>query len=206
MKKFRSLGFCECLKKKIWTNPRDRHFTLCAILQKRERERRRHNEEEDIHIYKNNTNNNGTNAGEVKRSDLRHFLEQSRNHGLLRPRRLERDLEENRRRMVRRDRVRDRTDRGDRDVSVIVFSHLSFVRSSFVVVSEKDGVLVSLSLVLFLNAEQMRRRGTQRRERERRKNPPRDHRLTLLSLITKQVRAELQRTRETPPQILIHRD
>ena len=63
----------------------------------------------------------------------------------------------------------------------------------------------SLSLVLFLNAEQMRRRGTQRRERERRKNP-RDHRLTLLSLITKQVRAELQRTRETPPQILIHRD
>ena len=156
MKKFRSLGFCECLKKKIWTNPRDRHFTLCAILQKRERERRRHNEEEDIHIYKNNTNNNGTNAGEVKRSDLRHFLEQSRNHGLLRPRRLERDLEENRRRMVRRDRVRDRTDRGDRDVSYIVFSHLSFVfRSSFVVVSEKDGVLVSLSLVLFLNAEQM---------------------------------------------------
>ena len=107
--------------------------------------------------------------------------------------------------MVRRDRVRDRTDRGDRDVRYIVFSHLSFVRSSFVVVSEKDGVLVSLSLVLFLNAEQMRRRGTQRRERERRKNP-RDHRLTLLSLITKQVRAELQRTRETPPQILIHRD
>ena len=122
-------------------------------------------------------NKNGTNAGEVKRSDLRHFLEQSRNHGLLRPRRLERDLEENRRRMVRRDRVRDRTDRGDRDVSVIVFSQLSFVRSSFVVVSEKDGVLVSLSLVLFLNAEQMRRRGTQRRERERRKNPPRDHHL-----------------------------
>lgn len=107
--------------------------------------------------------------------------------------------------MVRRDRVRDRTHRGDRDVSYIVFSHLSFVRSSFVVVSEKDGVLVSLSLVLFLNAEQMRRRGKQRRERERRKNP-RDHRLTLLSLITKQVRAELQRTRETPPQILIHRD
>ena len=49
--------------------------------------------------------------------------------------------------MVRRDRVRDRTDRGDRDVRYIVFSHLSFVfRSSFVVVSEKDGVLVSLSL------------------------------------------------------------
>ena len=49
--------------------------------------------------------------------------------------------------MVRRDRVRDRTDRGDRDVSYSVFSHLSFVfRSSFVVVSEKDGVLVSLSL------------------------------------------------------------
>ena len=58
--------------------------------------------------------------------------------------------------MVRRDRVRDRTDRGDRDVSYIVFSHLSFVfRSSFVVVSEKDGVLVSLSLVLFLNAERV---------------------------------------------------
>jgi len=182
-------------------------ISRCALLQKRERERRRHTRgRRYTHIYKNNTNNNGTNAGEVKRSDLRHFLEQSRNHGLLRPRRLERDLEENRRRMVRRDRVRDRTDRGDRDVSVIVFSHLSFVRSSFVVVSEKDGVLVSLSLVLFLNAEQMRRRGTQRRERERRKNPPRDHRLTLLSLITKQVRAELQRTRETPPQILIHRD
>ena len=141
---------------------------------RRETEKEEDNEEEDIHIIykKNNNNNNGTNAGEVKRSDLRHFLEQSRNHGLLRPRRLERDLEENRRRMVRRDRVRDRTDRGDRDVSYIVFSHLSFVfRSSFVVVSEKDGVLVSLSLVLFLNAEQMRRRGTQRRERERRKNP-----------------------------------
>ena len=39
---------------------------------------------------------------------------------------------------------------------VILFSLSSFVfRSSFVVVSEKDGVLVSLSLVLFLNAEQM---------------------------------------------------
>ena len=140
------------------TNPLDRHFTLLAILQKRETEKEEDtHEEEDIHIYKNNNNNNnGTNAGEVKRSDLRHFLEQSRNHGLLRPRRLERDLEENRRRMVRRDRVRDRTDRGDRDVSYSVFSHLSFVfRSSFVVVSEKDGVLVSLSLVLFLNAEQM---------------------------------------------------
>ena len=180
-------------------------ISRCALLQKRERERRRHTRgRRYTHIYKNNTNNNGTNAGEVKRSDLRHFLEQSRNHGLLRPRRLERDLEENRRRMVRRDRVRDRTDRGDRDVSYCFLS--SFVRSSFVVVSEKDGVLVSLSLVLFLNAEQMRRRGTQRRERERRKNPPRDHRLTLLSLITKQVRAELQRTRETPPQILIHRE
>ena len=39
---------------------------------------------------------------------------------------------------------------------VILFSLSSFIiRSSFVVVSEKDGVLVSLSLVLFLNAEQM---------------------------------------------------
>ena len=55
--------------------------------------------------------------------------------------------------MVRRDRVRDRTDRGDRDVRfVLVFSHL--LSSSFVV-SEKDGVLVSLSLVLFLNAERV---------------------------------------------------
>lgn len=143
------------VKKKNLTNPLDRHFTLRYFAEERERKKKTHNEEEDIHIYKNNTNNNGTNAGEVKRSDLRHFLEQSRNHGLLRPRRLERDLEENRRRMVRRDRVRDRTDRGDRDVRYIVFSHLSFVRSSFVVVSEKDGVLVSLSLVLFLNAEQM---------------------------------------------------
>ena len=128
--------------------------SLYYAPQKREREKEEDNKEEDIHTRKNNSN--GTNAGEVKRSDLRHFLEQSRNHGLLRPRRLERDLEENRRRMVRRDRVRDRTDRGDRDVSYSVFSHLSFVfRSSFVVVSEKDGVLVSLSLVLFLNAEQM---------------------------------------------------
>ena len=118
--------------------------------QKREREKEEDNKEEDIHTRKNNSN--GTNAGEVKRSDLRHFLEQSRNHGLLRPRRLERDLEENRRRMVRRDRVRDRTDRGDRDVSYCFLS--SFVRSSFVV-SEKDGVLVSLSLVLFLNAERV---------------------------------------------------
>ena len=128
--------------------------SLYYAPQKREREKEEDNKEEDIHTRKNNSN--GTNAGEDKRSDLRHFLEQSRNHGLLRPRRLERDLEENRRRMVRRDRVRDRTDRGDRDVSYSVFSHLSFVfRSSFVVVSEKDGVLVSLSLVLFLNAEQM---------------------------------------------------
>lgn len=105
------------VKKKIWTNP-------LALFCRREREKEEDtHEEEDIqHIYKNNTNNNGTNAGEVKRSDLRHFLEQSRNHGLLRPRRLERDLEENRRRMVRRDRVRDRTDRGDRDVRYIVFS------------------------------------------------------------------------------------
>jgi hypothetical protein len=71
--------------------------------------------------------------------------------------------------MVRRDRVRDRTDRGDRDVSYIVFSHLSFVRSSFVVVSEKDGVLVSLSLVLFLNAERATTRYTKtgkRKEKE----------------------------------------
>ena len=195
------------VKKKKFGRTPSRQTFHAALFCRREREKEEDtHEEEDIHTYKKNNTNNGTNAGEVKRSDLRHFLEQSRNHGLLRPRRLERDLEENRRRMVRRDRVRDRTDRGDRDVSYSVFSHLSFVfRSSFVVVSEKDGVLVSLSLVLFLNAEQMRRRGTQRRERERRKNP-RDHRLTLLSLITKQVRAELQRTRETPPQILIHRD
>ena len=134
-------------------NPTD--ISLTTLPQKREREKEEDNKRKKIYTRENNTNN-GTNAGEVKRSDLRHFLEQSRNHGLLRPRRLERDLEENRRRMVRRDRVRDRTDRGDRDVSYSVFSHLSFVfRSSFVVVSEKDGVLVSLSLVLFLNAEQM---------------------------------------------------
>jgi len=51
--------------------------------------------------------------------------------------------------MVRRDRVRDRTDRRDRDVRfVIVFSHL--LSSSFVVSDEM--VLVSLSLALFLNA------------------------------------------------------
>ena len=54
--------------------------------------------------------------------------------------------------MVRRDRVRDRTDRGDRDVRfkicfVVFSSHLS---SSFVVSDEM--VLVSLSLALFLNA------------------------------------------------------
>ena len=131
-------------------NPKpDRHFTYYAPAEEREREKEEDNKRKKIYTRENNTNN-GTNAGEVKRSDLRHFLEQSRNHGLLRPRRLERDLEENRRRMVRRDRVRDRTDRGDRDVSYCFLS--SFVRSSFVV-SEKDGVLVSLSLVLFLNAE-----------------------------------------------------
>ena len=119
------------VKKKILTNPLETDISHCAILQKRERERRRHTQgRRYTHIYKNNTNNNnGTNAGEVKRSDLRHFLEQSRNHGLLRPRRLERDLEENRRRMVRRDRVRDRTDRGDRDVSVIVFSLIYLLSS-----------------------------------------------------------------------------
>ena len=131
-------------------NPTD--ISLTTLPQKREREKEEDNKRKKIYTRENNTNN-GTNAGEVKRSDLRHFLEQSRNHGLLRPRRLERDLEENRRRMVRRDRVRDRTDRGDRDVRfVLVFSHL--LSSSFVV-SEKDGVLVSLSLVLFLNAERV---------------------------------------------------
>ena len=130
-------------------NPTD--ISLTTLPQKREREKEEDNKRKKIYTRENNTNN-GTNAGEVKRSDLRHFLEQSRNHGLLRPRRLERDLEENRRRMVRRDRVRDRTDRGDRDVSYCFLS--SFVRSSFVV-SEKDGVLVSLSLVLFLNAERV---------------------------------------------------
>ena len=136
------------VKKKNFDEPPWQTFHA-ALFCRREREKEEDNEEEDIHIYKNNTNNNGTNAGEVKRSDLRHFLEQSRNHGLLRPRRLERDLEENRRRMVRRDRVRDRTDRRDRDVRfVIVFSHL--LSSSFVVSDEM--VLVSLSLALFLNA------------------------------------------------------
>ena len=119
------------LKKKIWRTPLT-DISPCAILQKRERERRRHTRgRRYTHIYKNNTNNNGTNAGEVKRSDLRHFLEQSRNHGLLRPRRLERDLEENRRRMVRRDRVRDRTDRGDRDVSYCFLSSFIVVFCCF---------------------------------------------------------------------------
>ena len=92
---------------------------------------------------------NGTNAGEVKRSDLRHFLEQSRNHGLLRPRRLERDLEENRRRMVRRDRVRDRTDRGDRDVRfVFSFSPIFYRRLSLFPMRCGFGFL-SLSRTLF---------------------------------------------------------
>ena len=56
--------------------------------------------------------------------------------------------------MVRRDRVRDRTDRGDRDVRfkicfVVVFSdRLLFPKRI-------DLVLVSLSLVLFLNAERV---------------------------------------------------
>lgn len=94
-------------------------------------------------------NKNGTNAGEVKRSDLRHFLEQSRNHGLLRPRRLERDLEENRRRMVRRDRVRDRTDRGDRDVRfVFSFSPIFYRRLSLFPMRCGFGFL-SLSRTLF---------------------------------------------------------
>ena len=105
-------------------NPKpDRHFTYYAPAEEREREKEEDNKRKKIYTRENNTNN-GTNAGEVKRSDLRHFLEQSRNHGLLRPRRLERDLEENRRRMVRRDRVRDRTDRGDRDVRYCFLSHL----------------------------------------------------------------------------------
>ena len=128
--------------KKNLTNPPTDISLYYATAEERERKKKTTRKK----IYTRKNNSNGTNAGEVKRSDLRHFLEQSRNHGLLRPRRLERDLEENRRRMVRRDRVRDRTDRGDRDVSYCFLS--SFVRSSFVV-SEKDGVLVSLSLVLF---------------------------------------------------------
>ena len=113
--------------------------------------------------------------------------------------------------MVRRDRVRDRTDRGDRDVREFCscflssFIYLSSSSSSFVVSDEMVFWFLSLSR-LFLNATvRRRRRGKRSRERERRKNP-RDHHLTLLSLITKQVRAELQRTRETPPQILTNRD
>ena len=72
--------------------------------------------------------------------------------------------------MVRRDRVRDRTDRGDRDVRfkicfVVFSSHLS---SSFVVSDEMS--LVSLSLVLFLNAvrdDEVNKDGKEKGERTR---------------------------------------
>ena len=106
--------------KKNLTNPPTDISLYYATAEERERKKKTTRKK----IYTRKNNSNGTNAGEVKRSDLRHFLEQSRNHGLLRPRRLERDLEENRRRMVRRDRVRDRTDRGDRDVRYCFLSHL----------------------------------------------------------------------------------
>ena len=127
-------------------NPTD--ISLTTLPQKREREKEEDNKRKKIYTRENNTNN-GTNAGEVKRSDLRHFLEQSRNHGLLRPRRLERDLEENRRRMVRRDRVRDRTDRGDRDVRfVFSFSPIFYRRLSLFPMRCGFGFL-SLSRTLF---------------------------------------------------------
>ena len=63
----------------------------------------------------------------------------------------------------------------------------------------------SLSRPLFKRRTNATTRYTKTGKRKE-KEPARSSSLTLLSLITKQVRAELQRTRETPPQILIHRD
>ena len=58
----------------------------------------------------------GTKPGSIEGGRLRRVLEQSGNHGLVSAGRVERDDEENRRRVVRRDGVRDRAARRDGDV------------------------------------------------------------------------------------------
>ena len=60
--------------------------------------------------------NHGTKPGSIERGRLRRVLEQSGNHGFVSAGRVERDGEENRRRVVRRDGVRDRAARRDGDV------------------------------------------------------------------------------------------
>jgi hypothetical protein len=57
--------------------------------------------------------------------------------------------------MVRRDRVRDRTDRGDRDVRFKICFVVVFSDRLLLFPKRIDLVLVSLSLVLFLNAERV---------------------------------------------------
>ena len=57
--------------------------------------------------------------------------------------------------MVRRDRVRDRTDRGDRDVRFKISFVVVFSDRLLLFPKRIDLVLVSLSLVLFLNAERV---------------------------------------------------
>ena len=58
----------------------------------------------------------GTKPGSIEGGRLRRVLEQSGNHGFVSAGRVERDGEENRRRVVRRDGVRDRAARRDGDV------------------------------------------------------------------------------------------
>ena len=67
-------------------------------------------EEEDHHHH------HGTKPGSIEGGRLRRVLEQSGNHGFVSAGRVERDGEENRRRVVRRDGVRDRAARRDGDV------------------------------------------------------------------------------------------
>ena len=75
--------------------------------------------------------NHGTKPGSIERGRLRRVLEQSGNHGFVSAGRVERDGEENRRRVVRRDGVRDRAARRDGDVRGFVSSSSSSSRCVF---------------------------------------------------------------------------
>ena len=158
----------------------------------------------------------GTKPGSIEGGRLRRVLEQSGNHGLVSAGRVERDGEENWRRVVRRDGVRDRAARRDGDVR---FScRRRFRRRLFLCARSFAGGVVSslLSLPSVVRRDVYRRDG----KRESKTVPEsaiaslslkswlesqesdRKHLSLSLSLSLEQVRGELQRTRETRPQIL----
>ena len=93
--------------------------------------------------------NHGTKPGSIERGRLRRVLEQSGNHGFVSAGRVERDGEENRRRVVRRDDVRDRAARRDGDVRGFVSSSSSSSSSSRRVFSSRGLVRGWRRLVAF---------------------------------------------------------